>query len=153
MFKHSNEPSNVRTFVYALLYVCFLWGSNLLWQTEQQLGIQYQSIKSLRSVSKEQSFYSVNRFILWPYFYRPSFNVWTLPFLSVLRTVYMHRLYAHGKRPAPSPKSFEFQVWIWRRFLPVTGSKGSWYTTVKATKPLAGTVVTWNCFAHFLRTG
>ena len=25
--------------------------------------------------------------------------------------------------------------------------------TVKATKPLAGTVVTWNCFAHFLRMG
>jgi len=32
----------------------------------------------------------VNRPVLWPYFYRPSF-------LSVLRTVYSHRLYAHGK--------------------------------------------------------
>ena len=74
-------------------------------------------------------------------------------FLSVLRTVYTHRLYARGKHPAALPKSFEFQVWIWRRFLLVTGSKGSWYTTVKATKPLTGTVVTWNCFAHFLRMG
>ena len=80
-------------------------------------------------------------------------------FLSVLRTVYTHRLYAPFIRtwqnihdPAALPKPFEFQVWIWRRFLPVTGSKGSWYTTVEATKPLAGTVVTWNCFAHFLRT-
>ena len=66
-----------------------------------------------------------------------------------IRTIYTHV----AKHPAALPKSFEFQVWIWRRFLPVTGSKGSWYTTVKATKPLAGTVVTWNCFAHFLRTG
>ena len=58
-----------------------------------------------------------------------------------------------AKCPAALPKSLEFQVWIWRRFLPVTGSKGSCYTTVKATKPLADIVVTWNCFAHFLWTG
>ena len=104
--------------------------------------------KSLRSVSKERSFYGVNRSVPLPYLYRPVFCQYYGPFI---RTVYTHRLYARGKTSSLCRKSFEFQVWIWRRFLPVTGSKGSWYTTVKATKPLTGTVVTWNCFAHFLR--
>ena len=121
-------------------------------QTSHFCHVQYQLIKSLHSVSKN------NRFTVWIVPFRTVFlsSFLTSVFVGVIRTyirtVYTHCLYARDKTSSASGFAKIVRVSsvnLKTVFTCYSKQRILVHTTVKATKPLAGTVVTWNCFVHF----